>query len=92
MVNKGVLLESPCHTFYLQLIEPPDGAADVPWEEGLLRVGLGSPAVPATIDALERRGIVFVDRGAVRATDRGAVTQLYLGGVSFELVHSHLAA
>jgi 4-hydroxyphenylpyruvate dioxygenase len=91
VVNKGVLLESPCHTFYLQLIEPPDGAADVPWEEGLLRIGLGSPAVPATIDALQQRGIVFVDRGAIRATDRGAVTQLYLGGVSFELVHSHLA-
>ena len=26
VLPKGTLLESPCHTFYLQLIEPPPGA------------------------------------------------------------------
>ena len=90
VVNKGVLLESPCRKMFLQLIEPPEGAQDITWEEGLLRIGLGTPAVPATIQALQARGIVFVDRGPIQASDRGAVTQLYAGGVSFELVHSHL--
>ena len=92
VVNKGVLLESPCRKFFLQLIEPPEDAADVAWDEGLLRVGLGTATVPAAIAALQARGIVFVDRGPIRSTDRGALTQLYPGGVSFELVHSHLGA
>ena len=90
VVNAGVLLESPCRKFFLQLIEPPAGVEDDGWEEGLLRIGLGTPGVPAAVQALQARGIVFVDRGANRLTDRGAVTQLYPGGVSFELVHSHL--
>ena len=42
VVNKGVLLESPCRKFFLQLIEPPDDSGDVAWEEGLLRIGLGT--------------------------------------------------
>jgi 4-hydroxyphenylpyruvate dioxygenase len=91
VVNTGVLLESPCRSFFLQLIEPPEDGGGVAWEEGLLRIGLGTPSVPGAIDALQARGIVFVDRGAIRLSDRGAVTQLYAGAVSFELVHSHLA-
>jgi len=90
VVNKGVILESACRKFFLQVIEPPEGAQDITWEEGLLRIGLGTPAVPAAIQALRAQGIVFVDRGAIQASDRGAVTQLYSGGISFELVHSHL--
>ena len=85
----GTLLESPCHKFYLQLIEPPPGAEDIRWEEGLVRVGLGSPDIPAATRALKERGIVFIDRGAVQPSDRGALTQVYLGGVTFELVVSH---
>jgi 4-hydroxyphenylpyruvate dioxygenase len=92
VVNTGVLLESPCRKFFLQLIEPPDTDSDVVWEEGLLRIGLGTPDVLAAMRALQARGIVFVDRGSIRPTDRGAVTQLYPGGVSFELVHSHQSA
>jgi len=88
VVNTGVLLESPCRKFFLQLIEPPEEIGDIVWEEGLLRIGLGTPDVPAAMRALQTRGIVFVDRGSIRPTDRGAVTQLYPGGVSFELVHS----
>jgi 4-hydroxyphenylpyruvate dioxygenase len=34
--------------------------------------------------------MVFVDRGAVQPSEKGALTQPYLGGVTFELVHSHL--
>ena len=90
VVNTGVLLESPCGKFFLQLIEPPEGVEDVAWEEGLLRIGLGTPGVPAAVQALQARGIVFADRGTNPPADRGAVTQLYPGGVSFELVHSHL--
>jgi 4-hydroxyphenylpyruvate dioxygenase len=92
VVNKGVLLESPCRRFFLQLIEPPELDADIAWDEGLLRIGLGTPTVPAAIGALQARGIVFVDRGPIQPTDRGALTQLYPGGVSFELVHSQLAS
>jgi 4-hydroxyphenylpyruvate dioxygenase len=91
VLPKGTLLESPCHKFYLQLIEPPAGAEEIHWEEGLVRVGLGAPDVPAATRALKERGIVFIDRGAVQPSDKGALTQVYLGGVTFELVKSHLA-
>ena len=90
VLPKGTLLESPCHKFYLQLVEPPPGAEDVHWEEGLVRVGLGAPDVPAATRELRSRGIVFIDRGSVQPSDKGALTQVYLGGVTFELVVSHL--
>jgi 4-hydroxyphenylpyruvate dioxygenase len=89
VLPNGTLLESPCHKFYLQLIEPPPESA-VRWEEGLVRVGLGARDVPAAVRALTERGIVFVDRGAVQPSDKGALTQVYLGSVTFELVVSHL--
>ena len=91
ILPKGTLLESPCHKFYLQLIEPPPGAEDIVWDEGLLRIGLGAADVPAATQALKQRGVVFVDRGALQPSDRGALTQTYMGSVSFELVHSHIA-
>ena len=88
VLPKGTLLESPCHKFYLQLIEPPPGAEETHWDEGLVRVGLGAPDVPAAVRTLKERGIVFVDHGAVQPSDKGALTQVSLGGVSFELVRS----
>jgi len=88
VLPKGTLLESPCHKFYLQLIEPPPGSEEIHWEEGLVRVGLGAPDIPAATKALKERGIVFIDRGAVQPSDKGALTQVYLGGVTFELVVS----
>ena len=90
VLPKGTLLESPCHRFYLQLIEPPPGADEIRWEEGLVRVGLGAPDIPAAVRTLKGRGIVFVDHGAVQPSDKGALTQVYLDGVTFELVVSHL--
>src|SRR5438046_4774852 len=90
VLPKGTLLESPCHKFYLQLIEPPPGADDIQWDEGLVRLGLGAANVPAAVRALQERGIVFVDHGSVQPSDKGALTQFYLGGVTFELVVSHL--
>jgi 4-hydroxyphenylpyruvate dioxygenase len=90
VLPKGTLLESPCHKFYLQLIEPPPGSEEIHWDEGLVRVGLGAPDVPAATRALKARGVNFVDRGAVQPSEKGALTQIYLGGVTFELVVSHL--
>jgi len=90
VLPKGTLLESPCHKFYLQLVEPPPGAEEIHWDEGLVRVGLGAPDIPKAVKALKDRGIVFVDHGAVQPSDKGALTQVYLEGVNFELVVSHL--
>jgi len=91
VLPKGPLLESPCRKFCLQLIEPPPGSEGVHWEEGLVRVGLGAPDVPLVTRALKERGVVFIERGAVQPSEKGALTQAYLGGVTFELVASHLA-
>ena len=90
VLPKGMLLESPCHKFYLQLIEPPPGAEDIHWEEGLVRIGLGAPDAIAAARALQERGIVFIDRGPVQPSEKGALTQVYFGAVTFELVVSHL--
>jgi 4-hydroxyphenylpyruvate dioxygenase len=90
VLPRGTLLESPCRKFYLQLIEPPPGSEEIHWDEGLVRLGLGARDVPAATRALQQRGIVFVDRGAVQPSQKGALTQAYLGGVNFELVVSHL--
>lgn len=90
VVPKGTLLESPCHSFYLQLVEPPDGAAGLQWDEQLIRVGLGAPDVLAAVRQLKQRGIVFIDREPAQSSEKGALTQLYKGGISFELVVSHL--
>ena len=40
--------------------------------------------------ALQHRGVVFVDRGALQPSEKGALTQVYLGGLTFELVISSL--
>jgi 4-hydroxyphenylpyruvate dioxygenase len=90
IMPKGTLLEAPCGKFYLQLIEPPPGAEDVDWDERLLRLGIGAPDVPAAVRALKERGVVFVDRAPIQPSDKGAMTQIYLGGVTFELVVSHI--
>src|SRR5437773_5091223 len=90
VLPRGTLLESPCHKFYLQLIEPPPGSEEIRWDEALVRLGLGARDVPAATRALQERGIAFVERGPVQPSEKGALTQAYLGGVNFELVVSHL--
>jgi hypothetical protein len=87
ILPKGTLLASPCGTFYLQLIEPDPGAEDYVWDEHLHRIGLGAPDVMAAVKALTARGIGFIDSSALHVSERGALTQSYLGGVLFELVH-----
>lgn len=88
VLPKGTLLESPCHKFYLQLVEPPEQAAMLAWQEKLTRVGFGSNDIPALVKQLTERGVRFVESDSVHTSDRGAVT--YLGGTSFEFVKSHL--
>jgi 4-hydroxyphenylpyruvate dioxygenase len=90
VLPKGTLLESPCHRFYLQLVEPPDGAAGLQWDEQLIRVGLGAPDVLVAVRELKQRGIVFIDREPAQSSEKGALTQLYKSGISFELVVSQL--
>jgi len=88
IMPKGLLLQSPCKSFYMQLIEPGDPAQDILPEEHLQRVCIGTPDVLATIGALEQRGVEFMSSDNVHASERGALTKSYLGNVMFELVHS----
>jgi 4-hydroxyphenylpyruvate dioxygenase len=90
IMPRGVVLESPCRKFFLQLIEPEDHAQFAPMEENLQRIGLGAPDVPAAVAALERRGVEFLSTERVHTSERGALTKPLLGGVMFELVHSDL--
>jgi len=87
ILPKGRVLKSPCGSFYLQLIEPEPGILDVDGEESLQRVGLGTPDVLASVAALRERGVGFVESQGVHSETRGALTQSYLGGAMFELVH-----
>ena len=87
IMPKGLLLQSPCRSFFLQLIEPDEIARFGPAEEHLQRIGLGTPDVLATVGLLEGRGIEFLTSEKVHSSDRGALTKSTLGSVMFELVH-----
>jgi len=87
IMPKGLLLQSPCRSFFLQLIEPDEIARFGPAEEHLQRIGLGTPDVLATVGLLEKRGIEFLTSEKVHSSDRGALTKSTLGSVMFELVH-----
>lgn len=87
ILPKGLLLQSPCRGFYLQLIEPDDTAQYAPAEENLQRLGFGTPDVLATVAVLEKRGIEFLASEKVHTSERGALTKPRLGSVMFELVH-----
>ena len=92
ILPKGRVLASPCGSFYLQLIEPEPGILDVEGDESLQRVGLGTPDVLASVKALRERGVGFVESQGVHSETRGALTQSYLGGAMFELVHDERGA
>ncbi len=87
ILPKGRILQSPCKSFYLQLIEPEPGIVDVEGEESLQRMGLGTADVPAAVAALRGRGVEFVESSDLHSGDRRAITVSWLGGVMFELVH-----
>jgi 4-hydroxyphenylpyruvate dioxygenase len=89
ILPKGVILESPCRQFYLQLVEPVgDAAYDVEWTEQFSRLAFGTPQVMDVVQALRGRGIGFEDNDFVAPSDKGAVTVPLLPGLDFELVHS----
>jgi len=92
ILPKGTLIASPCGTFFMQLIEPEPGLEDYERNEELQRVGLGAPDVMAAVRALKARGVSFIDSSALHVSERGALTQSYMGGVLFELVHSEPGA
>lgn len=86
----GTLLRAPSQSaatgFLWQLIEPhPDSGAN---GESLRRIGLGVPDVGAAVRELRALGLEFLELGEADGALRGAITRTYLGGVSFELVHS----
>jgi 4-hydroxyphenylpyruvate dioxygenase len=87
ILHKGRVLQSPCGSFYLQLIEPEPGILDVEGDESLQRVAFGTPDVLATVAVLRKQGVGFVESQGVHTEMRGALTQSYLGGAMFELVH-----
>ena len=79
VLPKGTLLESPCHKFYLQLIEPPPGGGHpLGGSAGARRPRRARRA--GRDPSPESRGVVFVDRGPVQPSEKGALTQVYLGG------------
>jgi 4-hydroxyphenylpyruvate dioxygenase len=87
IMPRGLLLQSPCRTFFLQLIEPEDSARFAAMDEHLQRIGFGTPDVLSTVALLEKRGIEFLTSEKVHTNDRGALTKPCLGSVMFELVH-----
>jgi len=91
ILPRGLLLRSPCRSFYLQLIEPDEVARYGPADEHLQRIGFGTPDVLATMAILQKRGIEFLVSEKVHASDRGALTTASLGSVMFELVHDESA-
>lgn len=88
ILPKGRILQSPCDSFFLQLIEPEPGVLDVEDDECLQRIGLGAADVPAAIEALRGRGVEFVSSGGPERDARGALTRTMMGSVTFELVHN----
>jgi len=88
IMPSGLLLESPCRKFFLQLIEPEDAARYAQTDEHLQRVGFGTPDVLAAVASLEKRGIEFLATEKVRSSERGALTKPLAGGLMIELVKS----
>ena len=71
ILPKGRLLQSPCASFYLQLIEPEPGILDVEGAESLQRIGLGAPDVLAAAAAMRALGMGFVESGGAHTNERG---------------------
>jgi len=87
ILPKGRILQSPCKTFYLQLIEPEPGVLDVEDDELLPARGPGHPDVQATVAALRQRGVDFVPAKTRRKTARARSRRPTMGNAMFELVH-----
>jgi 4-hydroxyphenylpyruvate dioxygenase len=86
VLPSGSVLASPDGCLQLQLIEPDPLADD--GVERLQRVALGAPDVPAAAALLRARGVNFVETERLHTDTRGALTQSWLGGLMFELIHA----
>jgi 4-hydroxyphenylpyruvate dioxygenase len=82
----GRVLRSPDGSLQLQLIESDPLVTDV--TERLQRVALAAPDVPAAAAALKARGVHFVETERLHVDARGALTQSWLGGLMYELIHA----
>jgi 4-hydroxyphenylpyruvate dioxygenase len=85
VLPKGSVLRSPDGSLHLQLIEPDSVVED--GGEHFQRIALGAPDVPAAAAALRARGVQFVETERLHVEVRGALTQSWLGGLMFELIH-----
>jgi 4-hydroxyphenylpyruvate dioxygenase len=92
IMPKGTLLESPCHKFYMQLLEPPPGSEDIKWEERLLRIGLGAPDVRAAVCRASSARYRVCRSRPDPAERQGRANPDLSGGITFELVRSHVEA
>jgi 4-hydroxyphenylpyruvate dioxygenase len=80
-------MKSPCGTFLWQLIEPDPWMDSDATPECLQRIGLGARDVGLAVQRLKAQGVEFVESKMLHPEDRGALTRVMLGSVSFELVH-----
>ena len=87
IMPKGRILQSPCQSFYVQLIEPEPTVLDVEDDECFQRIGLGTPDVGLATELLRGRGVEFVSSDARVPDQRGALTRTLMGSLTFELVH-----
>jgi 4-hydroxyphenylpyruvate dioxygenase len=85
VLPNGRVLRSPDGSLQLQLIEPDPLADD--GIERLQRLAFGAADVPAAAAALRARGVNFIETQRLQVQTRGALTQSWLGGLMFELVH-----
>jgi 4-hydroxyphenylpyruvate dioxygenase len=85
ILPRGRVLQSPDGSFYWQLIEP-DAVMVTDSDERLQRVAFGVPDVLAAVNALQPRGVGFVETASLHVESRGALTKSCLGGLMFELV------
>jgi 4-hydroxyphenylpyruvate dioxygenase len=93
IMPKGTLIESPCRSFLVQLVEPDPTTLVYDEEELFHRIGLGTPDVPAAVAELRGRGVEFIESVPGGGIERGALTRHYQQTLVFELVRDlHAAA
>jgi 4-hydroxyphenylpyruvate dioxygenase len=85
ILPRGRVLQSPDQRFYWQLIEP-DPVLVIDSDERLQRVAFGTPDVLASVQALQRRGVDFIETANLHVESRGALTKTWFGSLMFELV------
>jgi 4-hydroxyphenylpyruvate dioxygenase len=86
ILPKGTILRSPCHQFFIQLIEPEAGLLSIDEDERLQRIAFSTTSVFEAVKDYRSKGVEFIESPIVHTEDTGALTRTWMGGVSFELV------